>query len=89
MVRRSFILGIIATVVGYLISNHESHWDFTIADYNNDNVPDIWVINRVGDGQTDVYVLSGATLGDWFLQSESDLHETDGNWEFNDGGCNA
>jgi hypothetical protein len=65
---------------------HETYdnFDFAVADWNRDGVPDLIAIKKysTGTGSTEVHILSGANFQRFILQTGTALHETYGNFDF-------
>ena len=61
------------------------NFEFLVGDYNGNGLLDIYCIKKdgTGSGKTEVHVLDGANnYKNYLLQTETALHETDGNWQF-------
>ena len=52
-------------------------WSFCVADYDNDGVPDLWVIKKTGTGtgRLELHILSGKDPNSWLLHTKTALHE--------------
>ena len=52
-------------------------WSFLAADYNGDNVPDLWVVKRTntGSGKLEVHILNGKDFKTWLAHSPTSMHE--------------
>lgn len=62
-----------------------NNFEFLVGDYNDNGIPDVYCIkkNNTGSGHTEVHILDGANnYGNFLFQTETILHETDGNWQF-------
>ncbi len=64
----------------------DNQWTFGVADYNRDNTPDLYAINKVGAlGRTEVHILSGREhFQRWLQRIPTALPNTgsDHQWEF-------
>ena len=60
-----------------------SDWEFGISDYNSDNVPDVYCINKQGVSNTEVHVLDGGNRYQSFsLKISTVMENTDNNTQF-------
>ena len=62
-----------------------SNFEFLVGDYNDNGIPDVYCIKKNGtsSGFTEVHILDGANnYKNYLFQTETCLHETDGNWQF-------
>lgn len=60
-----------------------SNWEFGISDYNSDNVPDVYCINKQGASNTEVHVLDGGNYYQSFsLKIGTVMEQTDSNTQF-------
>lgn len=60
-----------------------SEWEFGIGDYNSDNVPDVYCINKQGKSNTEVNVLDGGNAYQSYILNISTVMErTDENTKF-------
>ncbi len=62
-----------------------SNFEFLVGENNDNGIPDVYCIkkNNTGSGHTEVHILDGANnYGNFLFQTETILHETDGNWQF-------
>lgn len=68
----------LSVVPGGLALETNSVWSFFAADYDNDGVPDLWIIKRfnTGTNSTEVHILKGPKFDVWLLHSGTPLHET-------------
>ena len=74
-----------STILGE--TGNDGAWAFAIADYNNDQKPDLYAISRskTSSGSTEVYVVNGAdNYQTYLLAIGTALGDTgsDGNWSF-------
>jgi hypothetical protein len=70
---------------GTALQETDQRFDFQVADWNQDNKPDLIAIQKSGTGtnSTELHVLSGASnFGTFLLQTGTALHETPANFEF-------
>jgi hypothetical protein len=64
-----------------------NEWAFGLADYNGDRKPDLYTVDKEGDGtnSTELHILSGADgYQSWLLHTGTPLHKTGltGEWVF-------
>jgi len=71
----------VATPLGY---TNDTHFAYTLGDHDNGGIPDLYLMNGSGSGQTEVHVLSGASdYSSWIEQTASGLGPTyPANWQF-------
>jgi hypothetical protein len=52
-------------------------WSFAVADYNNDRVPDLWIIKRTGtgSGKLEIHILNGKDMKTWMKRSATPMYE--------------
>ena len=61
------------------------NFEFLVGDYNHNGTPDVYCIkkNGTGNGKTEVHILNGENnYQNYLFQTQTALHETDGNWQF-------
>lgn len=65
-------------------TSDRTRYDFEIGDYNKDNVPDLYMIDKQGASKkTEVHVLNGKdNFQSFLLHAATNLHETNGSWDF-------
>jgi cytochrome c peroxidase len=66
------------------IAQTGANWDFELADYNDDRVPDVYGIfkSETASGKTEVHILNGANMQVFLLHKATALAQTDSNYEF-------
>ena len=67
----------------------DNNWEFRIADYNPDDIPDLYAIKKHGAISTELYILNGADqFQSYLLQRATPLHQSDlgCQWDFGSGG---
>jgi hypothetical protein len=69
----------------------DANWAFGVGNYNGDNKPDIYAINRqdAGSNSTAVHVINGANWGLYLANSGSALIQTNTLWDFAIGDLNG
>lgn len=77
---KSFVLQ-----VGTALGQTGDDWTFAVGDYNGDNIPDLYCIDKsgTGSGKTEVHILNGASsYKNFLMQTGTGLGYVDGNWTF-------
>jgi hypothetical protein len=58
-------------------------WHFSVADYDQDGVLDLWAIKtQGGSDSTEIHVISGADRSQFLLKSSTALPNTNKDWRF-------
>lgn len=75
---------LLSTTVNIGHTSDRTRYDFEVGDYNKDNIPDLYMINKKGaDGKTEVHVFDGKdNFQTFLLQTTTTLHQTNGSWDF-------